>query len=638
MRKIFLSLASKLSFYILTLTIVIFGCIALVFHTYSTQREEQQAVRYTTLLMENMLQKIDRELARVENLVALTEGAVVRRLAEPDSMMAVVRRMVCQDSTVMGGCVAFEPGYFPRKGHYFMEYVSLDSTGTVHEQHLGSETYDYHKMSWYTLPRYKKQGVWSEPYFDEGGGNVLMITYSLPLLDEEGKAFAVLTADVSLDELTAEVNQLRPYRDSYSFILSRTGNYLTHPDKRVLLHKSIFDRAADLGSEELAVIGHELLKDEQGTMRIELQGRDVLICYAPMLRYGWTGACVCPYETIMSELGFTALSIVLILLSGLVLLLVCIRYLVVMGTRPLADLTQAAYHIAKGNFTTVLPEVDTKDEMKQLHDAFAFMQTSFQNYISELTETTRSKERIESELHIARNIQMSLIPKIFSPFPDREDLELYGFLQPAKEVGGDFYDFFIRGQQLFFAIGDVSGKGIPASLVMAITRTLFRIMANNCESPAQVATLLNHAISERNDENMFITMYMGVLDLETGRLVYCNAGHNPPLLIPQAGGCRFQSVKPNLPIGILDGFPFQDQTEDLSDGTALFMYTDGLTEAENVGHEQLGEGQVMARVDAAQGVSVKELVECLTQCVTDFAGEAEQSDDLTLFCLRLNKK
>ena len=140
MRKIFLSLASKLSFYILTLTIVIFGCIALVFHTYSTQREEQQAVRYTTLLMENMLQKIDRELARVENLVALTEGAVVRRLAEPDSMMAGVRRMVCQDSTVMGGCVAFEPGYFPCKGHYFMEYVSLDSTGTVHEQHLGSET------------------------------------------------------------------------------------------------------------------------------------------------------------------------------------------------------------------------------------------------------------------------------------------------------------------------------------------------------------------------------------------------------------------------------------------------------------------------------------------------------------------
>ena len=154
MRKIFLSLASKLCFYILLLTLVIFGCICVVYNTYSTRREEAQAIRYTTLLLENMLQKTDRQLAGVENLVALTEAEVVRRFHQPDSLMAVVRQMVDKDTTVMGGCVAFEPYFFPDKGKYFMEYVCLDSLGTVVEQHLGSDQYNYHKMSWFTLPRY----------------------------------------------------------------------------------------------------------------------------------------------------------------------------------------------------------------------------------------------------------------------------------------------------------------------------------------------------------------------------------------------------------------------------------------------------------------------------------------------------
>ena len=637
MRKIFLSLASKLCFYILLLTLVIFGCICVVYNTYSTRREEAQAIRYTTLLLENMLQKTDRQLAGVENLVALTEAEVVRRFHQPDSLMAVVRQMVDKDTTVMGGCVAFEPYFFPDKGKYFMEYVCLDSLGTVVEQHLGSDQYNYHKMSWFTLPRYKRQGVWSEPYFDEGGGNVLMITYSLPILDKAGHPCAVLTADVSLDMLTAEINQLRPFPDSYSFILSSTGHYLVHPDKRVLLDKTIFDRAEELHSGELADIGHELLKDRSGARRLELQEADVLVCYAPMLRYGWTGACVCPYQTIMSELGSTTLTVLLILLVGLLLLLLSIRYLVVVGTRPLVSLAQAAYHIAKGNFDSPLPVVDTKDEMRQLHDAFAFMQGSLKTYIEELTATTRSKERIESELHIARNIQMSLVPKTFTPFPGSGDLDLYGFLRPAREVGGDFYDFFVRGHQLFFAIGDVSGKGVPASLVMAVTRTLFRALAAVHESPAQVLRQLNRAISEHNDENMFITMYVGVLDLPTGRLTYCNAGHNSPLLVPREGPCRFQSVKPNLPVGILEGFGFEEQTEDLSDGTALFLYTDGLTEAGNAGGGLLGEARVAGRIDACTDRSAQALVETLLQCVHDFAGGSEQSDDLTLFCLRIDR-
>ncbi|MDO4160723.1 MAG: SpoIIE family protein phosphatase [Prevotellaceae bacterium] len=634
MRKIFMSLTAKLCFYILTLTVIIFCSIAFVFNKYSMQREEEQASRYTSVLLQNMVQKIDRKLTDVERSVAEAVPEIRRNLSNPDAMMGLVRDMVWKNSMVIGGSIAFEPGYYPEHGKYFMEYVTLDSHDNLRGKHLGGESYDYFKMQWYTEAKKQKQSIWSEPYFDEGGGNILMTTYSLPLLDDEGKVFAVLTADVSLEDLVESVNVMRPYPDSYSFILSRSGTYLAHPDKEVILNKTVYTRAKDLDNEELVQIGKKMIKGQRGTLRLDIEGTDVLASYTPLLRTGWSICCVCPYRTIMNQLGSTAMTMIVILLIGLVLLMICVRWILVYATRPMVQLANAAYRIAGGHFDDPLPEIGTKDEMRKLHDAFAHMQRSLKSYIEELTETTRSKERIESELHIARTIQMSMIPQIFSPFPEWEYLELYGYLRPAKEVGGDFYDFFIRDEKLFFTIGDVSGKGIPASLVMAITRTLFRIMSGSYTSPDKIASMLNHAISEKNDANMFITMYIGVLDLNNGKLTFCNAGHNPPLMIMPDGVCRMQSVKPNLPIGIMDEFPFVVEEETLPDNTAILLYTDGLTEAENINHEQLGETSLIEKVRSCSGMNVQEIVEQLQQQVTVFAGEAEQSDDLTMMCMR----
>lgn len=159
------------------------------------------------------------------------------------------------------------------------------------------------------------------------------------------------------------------------------------------------------------------------------------------------------------------------------------------------------------------------------------MQQSLSGYVSELRTTTASKERIESELSIAREIQMGMIPKIFPPYPEREDVDLHAILHPAKEVGGDLYDFFIDNDRLYFVIGDVSGKGIPASLFMAIARSLFRTLAQQATSPAEIMSKMNRSISENNEANMFVTLIIGILDLKTGSLRFCNAGHNPPIII-----------------------------------------------------------------------------------------------------------
>ena len=248
---------------------------------------------------------------------------------------------------------------------------------------------------------------------------------------------------------------------------------------------------------------------------------------------------------------------------------------------------------------------------------------------------SNQKERIESELNIARKIQMAMLPTRFPPFEDYTNLNAYGIVVPAKEVGGDLFDFYIRENQLFFCIGDVSGKGVPAALVMAVTRSLFRSVASYLDSPAQIVSQMNGSLTdESNDQNMFVTLFVGILNLSSGELRYSNAGHNAPLLIvnsqPSAVNC-----KANLPLGVLAGFGYEEQTIQLAVGDALFLYTDGLTEAENEKHELFGEQRMLQTIK--QWDAQKTAAECVTamqEAVSAFVGDARQSDDLTMFLFR----
>ena len=248
--------------------------------------------------------------------------------------------------------------------------------------------------------------------------------------------------------------------------------------------------------------------------------------------------------------------------------------------------------------------------------------------MEELKETTAAKASIESELNVAHSIQMSMLPKTFPPFPERHDIELYGVLKPAKAVGGDLYDFFIRDEKLFFCIGDVSGKGVPASLVMAVSRTLFRNIAAHTAEPGHIVQTMNEAISDSNDNNMFVTLFVGVLDLQTGRLRYCNAAHNAPYIQGTKLPCD-----PNLPVGAMPDWTFTEQKAEMAPGSILFLYTDGLTEAENARQELFGEQRVTNIVTSFYG-SPQKLIETMTDAVHQFVGDTEQSDDLTMLAIK----
>ena len=258
--------------------------------------------------------------------------------------------------------------------------------------------------------------------------------------------------------------------------------------------------------------------------------------------------------------------------------------------------------------------------LKKAHDD---LKTAY----DQLEETTTAKERMESELRIARNIQMSMVP---SAFPEIDGLDMYASMTPAKEVGGDLYNYIILDDKLYFCIGDVSGKGVPASLFMAIATRGFRTMALTGRTPAEIATRLNYELTENNEEGMFVTMFICRLDLKLRRLEYCNAGHNPPLIGNADGQYSFLDVVPNAPIGLWPGLEYEgEEIEYLSDRKML-LYTDGLNEAENRLQEQYGDERIVELLTSLSASSCRDIVEALKADTDRFRDGAEPNDDLTL--------
>ena len=253
----------------------------------------------------------------------------------------------------------------------------------------------------------------------------------------------------------------------------------------------------------------------------------------------------------------------------------------------------------------------------------------------QLEETTTAKERMESELRIARNIQKSMVP---SEFPNIEGLDMYASMKPAKEVGGDLYNYLLKDDKLYFCIGDVSGKGVPASLFMAIVTRGFRTLALTGRTPAEIATRLNYELTENNEEGMFATMFICRLDLKLGRLEYCNAGHNPPIIGNAEGQYTFLDVKEtNAPIGLWPDLDYVGEETDLPSGSTILLYTDGLNEAENRQQEQYGEDRIIQLMTSYANQSTRDIIETLKADIDQFRDGAEQNDDLTLLALRMTR-
>jgi serine phosphatase RsbU (regulator of sigma subunit) len=332
------------------------------------------------------------------------------------------------------------------------------------------------------------------------------------------------------------------------------------------------------------------------------------------------------------------LQIKLIIMMGLLLLttVLLINRATAYMMKPLGLLNNGVKKVAQGDLTYLI-KIKTKDEIGDLANAFNQMTMDLKQYIQNLQHTTAINERIQSELELGKDIQRRMLPHVFPPFPNRTEFDIFGIMEPAKEVAGDFYDFFFIDDDNFcFVISDVSGKGVPSALFMVIAKTLIKAEAQRGTAIEDVLYNVNNALTKNNETAMFATLFCGVININTGELRMVNAGHNPPIMGNMASGFEFIKLNQNIALGVFDDFIFKPEVVNLKKEDQILLYTDGVTEAFNPEGELFSDIRLLTIVQNSQTLGSRQLVQEIKQEIKNFTKNAEQSDDITILAVTFN--
>jgi sigma-B regulation protein RsbU (phosphoserine phosphatase) len=634
-------LSVRVSLWVVFFAAIIFN-VALGFLFYQAREAvRQEAINSATQILDKTSLRVEGILNRVEVASNMTRWLVQRHPNKADSMFVYSRGALLNNPDFYTCSIAFEPYYFKDKGRYFSAYTKHigDSLRTIQG---GSDHYQYFFADWYLMPQLLDKPCWTEPYMDlDAPTNTfeMVTSYCLPIKDKNDQFIGVINTSLSITWLSQTISAVKPYPNSYSIMIGRGGTYFVHPDTTKITRQTIFTQTMEQPDTALTALGYAMQRGEEGMKHMNIDGKDCYVFYKPLGQTGCSMAIVCPESDIFGGFDRLRNSVRAIVLVGLLLMLYLFIRIITRELQPLRRLADEAETIASGQFDAMLPDFKRIDEIGQLSHSFGNMQQSLVKYIDELKNTTAQKASIESDLRIASGIQMGMLPEQFPTREDRDDVELYASLTPAKEVGGDLFDFYFRDEKLFFCIGDVSGKGVPASLFMAVTRSTFRTVSAHESMPDRIVTIMNKTIADMNKNHMFVTLLVGVLDLPTGRLHYCNAGHDAPLLI--GAGVGELPCDPNIPVGFMPTWKYSLQEARIFTGTTILLFTDGLTEAMNADYEQFQMervNEVANRALSNQQQSPRQLIAQMTDAVHEFVGDAEQSDDLTMMAIQYIKQ
>ena len=629
-------LSVKVSLWVVMFAAVIFiAALGFLFYQ-SREAVRQEAISRATQILDKTSLRVESILNRVEVATDMTEWLVQRHPDKADSMFVYSQGMLLNNPDFYNCSIAFEPYYFKNQGRYFSAYSKHDGD-SIRTIQGGSDNYQYFFMDWYLMPSLLDHPCWTEPYMDldtPTNTSEMVTSYCMGIKNKAGEMVGVINTSLSLSWLSQTIQAVKPYPNSYSIMIGRGGTYFVHPDSTKITRQTIFTQTILQPDTALTALGHAMQRGEEGIKRMNIGGEDSYVFYKPLGKTGCSMAIVCPESDIFGGFDRLRRTVMTIVCVGLLLMLYFFIRIITRELNPLRRLAKEAEAIASGQFDTQLPDFQRIDEIGQLSQSFSNMQQSLVRYIEELKDTTAQKASMENELQVASGIQMSMLP---SKFPDREGLDMYASMTPAKEVGGDLYNYLLKDDSLYFCLGDVSGKGVPASLFMAQVTRLFRTLANQQMAPADICTHMNEALSgDENPTNMFVTIFVGLVDLQSGHLSFCNAGHNPPVIGGGEHHGEFLNMLPNFPIGVMPGLQFQGEEIDNIKGRPLFIYTDGLNEAENREYVQFGDDHLLDILRNTHFDTARQVVETLAAEVERHRDGADPNDDLTMMCLRIN--
>jgi len=629
-------IAFRLSFLVLISVSLIFTIALGYFYILSRQMIVDEIKKDALQLAKGTSDQINGILGAVEKIpeslsVILSETAA----RDKRKLMTLMRAVLERNPNIYGTAVAYEPYAWDGNLRNFSPYLFRNKS----EISSILIPYDYFSWNWYKLPRQLNSTTWIEPYFDEGAGNIIMSTYSAPFyrIQNGQKIFSgVVTIDISLDWLTKIVSSIKIGKTGYAFLISKNGRFLTHPDQSMIMNKTIFNLADEFNDQQLRDVGDKMTEGHTGLVLTKslVPGKEAWLAYTSLSSSGWSLGVLFPQDELMAGVSELYLKAMLIGVFGLIFLVGVIVWVAHSITRPLSTLTASAASIASGDLTVSIPASSATDEVGMLSKSFCLMQQSLRDYIRNLTETTAAKQRIESELKIAHDIQMGILPRVFPPFPERGEIDIYALLRPAREVGGDLYDFFFLDEDhLCFVVGDVSGKGVPAAILMAVTKILIKAKATQGLDPEIIMARANEDLAMDNPSMMFVTIFLGVLNVRKGELVYCNGGHPPPYVIRENGEILSLPATNGVALGVVEGFVYVSKTFSLKKNDALFLFSDGVTEATDEQYRLFGEPRLVEAIAEAKEKRPKELIESVLKKIDEFAQATSQADDITMMVL-----
>ncbi len=500
----------------------------------------------------------------------------------PEECYLFIQQFMTANPIVCGIAIQFERNVYSdvESTYGFTPYVTRLS-GDFEHLDLGMIT-DSFEWEWYTKPTQTGKACWVSPFRDSSVGHVIA-SYTIPVY-ADGQRFAVMAVDIDTENFAAKCDEISPYPGARVAMLDDRFRFISHPDNSYLL-KNVEEVSAIERLTLDAEIKSRMEAGEAGRARIEWDDKKMLFYFASIDRTDWMVTIQCPEDEVLG--GVSRMKRITTLIAIFSILVMVLSMLLIFRKVQSVVLTKAS---------------------------------------------------IENELKVASDIQKDMLPKNYPAFPDRKDVDVFGFQKSAKSVGGDLYDYFIRDGKLYFCLGDVSGKGVPAALYMAVVLSLFRNIAHNSKKPDEIVGSINSTMEEGNTSNMFCTLFVGILDLATGHMTYCNGGHNAPMIknTGTGGDVHFVRIKANLAIGVLNEFHYQCEEMDLHPGDVVLLYTDGVTEAEDKDKTLFGDKAALAafaKASSSSSKGVKGYVEGVYEALSTYTSGADQNDDITMLAI-----
>lgn len=595
-----------------------------------------QMEHYLTEVTAHEASVLDEQLSSLAQ-IARTTGQFLQTFAHRESadLDRLARTNLLAESQLFGFGVALETtaagGATERRAPYVCR--TPDGTG-LRSMDITSVSFDYTRSDWYLLPKLLGHPAWTDPYFDEGIGGILMCSYSVPMV-RDNRFEGVIVADISLENIRRQACRTR-YPGEYRVVISHAGTFVYHPEESLVLAESIFSLAEWHRLPALADLGRSMIAGHEGVVRLPdyQTGQPKWYAFANVPAAGWSLAAIIPEEEVLAPVHRWLSHQLYFLLAGLGLILTLVVLVSNWITRPLERLAAAVRTVAQGNLEVQVEGIHSHDEIGQFAATFNRMVIDLKANIEAAIREASARRAVEQELQVARQIQTSLLPLLRPPFPNRPEFSLDADNEPALVVAGDFYDFWLLDDEhLAVVIADVSGKGVPAAMFMAVTRTTLRNFTTPGQSPREVLNIVNRLIAADNKEMMFVTIFYGHYHIPTGELVFANAGHNPPYLVRRSGGIESLGSSTGPILGVFPEAEYHDARVALHPDDLLLLYTDGVTEAQNPNDQYFGEAGLMALLQRLHGQSVTAVCRAILQEVHAYCHGAAQ-DDVTVVVLR----